>query len=284
MTQRGPHPTDWQAARTGADRRRESLGWAGAALTVAGVLAATTAWALHAQKDGLDLHQNAIEINLEPPASAPPATAVSPPAPDVPDVPDMQAPEAPELIEESEPPPEDVAEAEPVEDIPEIEPLRQAAPDEVTLPDTPPPPPPTVRPPPRPERPVEQPRREPDRPRAAPAPSQAQQTAPQLTGQTQQAVSAGQRQQLELQWGAQINARIQRQMRGGGRDQGVANINLTVAASGQMVGVSMTRSSGSAALDQQIMRAINSAARSFPAAPAGISGNTNFTFPIGARR
>lgn len=281
MTKGGPNASDWQAAQTGADRRRESLGWVGAAATVAGVLAATTAWALYSQEDGLDTDQNAVLINLEPPAAAPPATAVAPPAPDVPD---MQAPEAPDLIEDSEPPPEDVTEDQPIEEIEEIEPLREAAPDEVTLPDTPPPPPPTVRPPPRPERPVEQPRREPDRPRAAPAPSQAQQAAPPSTGQTQQAVSAGERQRLELQWGSQINARIQRQIRGNRREQGIANVQLTVAPTGQMLSVTMIKSSGNAALDQEIMRAINAASRSFPAAPAGIMTNKTFTQEITAQR
>ncbi|MCJ8140739.1 TonB family protein [Falsirhodobacter halotolerans] len=283
MTDRGPISGDWQAARTRADRRRERLGWIGAAATVAGVLAATTAWAIHAQRDGLDLGRNAIEINLEPPAAAPAATAVAPPAPDVPD---LQAPEAPDLVEDTTPPPEDLAEDQPIDEIAEIDPLQDAAPDEVALPDAPapPPPPPTVRPPPRPERVTEQPRREPDRPSSAPAPSQPQQAAPSATGQARQALSSGERQRLELQWGSQINARIQRQMRGGGRDQGVANVQIVVTPGGQMLSVALTRSSGSAALDQQILRAINAASRSFPAAPAGVTGNATFGFPIGARR
>ncbi|WP_128253182.1 energy transducer TonB family protein [Falsirhodobacter deserti] len=273
---------DWQAQLTRADRRREQLGWLGAAAAVAGVLAATTAIAMQAQRDGHEAGQ-VIEINLEPPAASPPAQAISAPAPDVPET---EAPEQPDLIEETAPPPEPVAEDAPPPDAEVPEDLPEPQPDELALPDAPPPPPkPAARPPQRPERVVQEtPRKqEPRREAAAPPPSQARQAAPSDQGQAQRAMSAGQVQELRTRWGLQIHQRVERRIRGG-RDRGTVTVQLSVTPAGRLVGLSLASSSGNAALDKRTLQAVQAASGSFPAAPAGLNDPSYiFTIPLVVR-
>lgn len=274
------HTCDWQAWLGPGQHRREWLGWTGASVTVAAMLAATTALALQLDaREGLkDASEEAILLDLEPPAPAPPALAMSTPAPDVPQI---DAPEAPELIEEETPPPEPVAEEEPLPEPEQVADLPPPEPDEVALPDAPPPPPPKVTPRERPERPVER-REEPRREAAAPPPQQQRQAAPsQAQGQAQNAVSAGQIQDLRTQWGGAIRARVERNMRSS-RERGVVTLRVTVRRDGALAGASVISSSGSATLDEQAMRAVQRS--SFPAAPAALTdASYSFSLPLEMR-
>lgn len=284
MKRRLLHTCDWQASRTRADRHRDWLGWTSAATSVAAMLVATTAIAMQLEtNEGLkDATEDAIMIDMAPPAPSPPALAMSAASPDIPET---EAPEAPELVEEmTEPPPEPMAEEEPLPEMEEIAEIPEVTPDEIALPDAPPPPPPTVKPRERPERTVErepEPRREPRREAAAPAPSQQRQAAPsQAQGTSQQVVSAGQLQRLEVTWGNQIRSRIERRIRGG-RDRGTVVVKLVVANSGGLISAGVAQSSGNPDLDSRVIQAVQSAARSFPAAPAGLTdASKTFTLPM----
>ncbi|MDH2326776.1 TonB family protein [Cereibacter sp. SYSU M97828] len=270
---------DWHAWLGPDARRREWLGWTGAAISVAAMLAATTALALQLEnREGLkDASEEAILLDLEAPAPAPPALAMSAPAPDVPQV---DAPEAPELIEEDPTPPEPVAEEEPLPEPEEVAELPEPEPDEIALPDAPPPPPPKVKPRERPERVVEreEPRREPVREAAAPPPQQRQQAAPsQSQGTAQNAVSAGQLRNLEMQWGGAIRSRVERQLRSS-RETGAVNVSVVVTRGGDLVSAAIQRSSGIQTLDQQALRAVQRVGR-FPAAPDALT-KPSYTFTL----
>ncbi|WP_136683236.1 energy transducer TonB family protein [Falsirhodobacter xinxiangensis] len=280
---------DWHAWLGPDARRREWMGWAGAAISVAAMLAATTAIALQLEnREGLkDAAEDAILLDLEASAPAPPALAMSAPAPDVPQV---DASEAPELIEEDPTPPEPVAEEEPLPEPEDVAELLEPEPDEIALPDAPPPPPPKVKPRERPERVVErvvereEPRREPRREAAAPPPQQRQQAAPsQAQGTAQNAVSAGQLQNLEQQWGGAIRNRVERRKRAS-REVGAVSVRITVTRNGELAGASVQRSSGNPTLDQLAIRTVQSAGR-FPAAPDALTKATySFTLPLEFQR
>lgn len=267
---------DWQASLSRGHRHRERLGWIGAAAAVAGMTAATAALAMQLdQNNGQDVQEEAILINMEPPA---PALAMSAPAPDVPQT---EAPTDPEMVEDTpEPPPEPIAEDEPLPEPEEIAELPDPVTDEVALPDAPPPPPPRVKPRERPERVVEEkPREEPRRERRAPPPSQASAAAaPQATGTSQSAISAGQAQQLEIRWGSQIRARIERRIRSS-RERGTVTVRIVVTPAGQLAAVGIAGSSGNPALDQRAVQTVQSAASGFPSAPAGLT-NPSYTFTL----
>ena len=72
-------------------------------------------------------------------------------------------------------------------------------------------------------------------------------------------------------WGAQIHAKIQRNViyPKGASDVGIAKISLSVRTDGTLVGMSVVRSSGSDALDKAALRAITRAKR-FAKAPRGL--------------
>lgn len=270
---------DWQASLGAAARRRERLGWVGAAASVAAMLAATTALAMQLEeREGLkEATEEAVLIDMAPPAAAPPALAMSAPAPDVPEI---EAPEAPELVEEPPEPPEPVAEEEPLPEPEEIAELPEPTPDEIALPDTPPPPPPpAVKPRERPER--TEPRREPVREAAAPPPQQQRQAAAptQSQGTAANPVSAGQIQNLRAQWGGAIRSRIERRMRSS-RQNGTVSVRIVVTRQGALAGVSVLRSSGNPELDQLALSAVQSAG-SFPSAPAALTdASYSFNLPL----
>lgn len=275
---------DWQAWLGPKAHRREWLGWGGAALSVVAMLAATTAIAMQLERnEGLkDATENAVLLDLELPAPAPPALALSTPAPEVPQ---MDAPEADEPMEDTpEPPPEPVAEETPLPEPEEIAELPEPPkPDEVALPDAPPPPPPTMKPRERPERVVEreEPRREPEREAAAPPPQQRRQAAApsQAQGTAQAPISAGQIQNLRAQWGGAIRTRIERRMRAS-RSTGTVTLNVQIARDGTLIGVALAKSSGDGALDSNAVRAAQSQGR-FPAAPTGLTeASYTFTLPL----
>lgn len=168
-------------------------------------------------------------------------------------------------------------------------------PDPVLLPPEPPrikidrePPPPELQPrpakePPAPRR-VEKPR--PKEPGAAPvvqqSPARAAQRAAGAGGTAQAGqggkaeaavVSAGTAKNLLGQWGAGIRSRVERRKAypsAAGRASGTATVQLTVARGGELLGVSLARSSGNAALDQAALSAVRKAG-TFAPAPAGLT-------------
>ncbi|QUS36013.1 energy transducer TonB [Falsirhodobacter algicola] len=267
---------DWLATRGASERWREPVGWAGSALCVAALLAGAVAAYLHSDRVGTR-EEEAIILNLEPPAAAPPALAVSAPAPDVPDT---DAPEAQDLLDDTLPPPEPLAEDTPPPEVQDMAELPPPTPDAVSLPDAPPPPPPpATRPEPRPR---PEPRQEPVRQRAAPPPSQQRQEAApsRQTGQASAALSAGQAQQLELQWGSQIRSRIERRIRSTSA-RGTVTVRLVVTPAGRLASLGVAASSGNGALDQRALQTVQAAAGGFPAAPQGLTNSTyTFTLPL----
>jgi protein TonB len=87
---------------------------------------------------------------------------------------------------------------------------------------------------------------------------------------------------LARKWGSRIHARIsQRAPKGAGK--GKAVIAVTVARAGQVLSVSLSRSSGNATLDRLAVRAVKQAGR-MPAAPNGFDAPRHtFHIPIRAR-
>lgn len=84
------------------------------------------------------------------------------------------------------------------------------------------------------------------------------------------------------EWGGRIRAAVQRaQTRPRTNARGVVRLRLAVTAGGQLAGVSMTASSGNAALDQAALRAVQRAR--LPRAPGGVSGTHQFNLPVGFR-
>jgi protein TonB len=78
---------------------------------------------------------------------------------------------------------------------------------------------------------------------------------------------------LAKQWGAAIQARIERRLRqypGVGR----VTIQVTVARSGQVLGIRLVASSGKPALDEAALRAARAAGR-MPAAPKGLTEDSH---------
>ncbi|WP_319826268.1 energy transducer TonB [Thalassovita sp.] len=115
----------------------------------------------------------------------------------------------------------------------------------------------------------------------APAPSPKQTAAGKgksgAAGQSnapQASLSPAQTRSLTAQWGAQILTRIERRKRypsaARGRS-GTVGLQLSVAADGRLLGVSVRRPSGNTALDRAAVQAVQRAGR-FPAAPQGLSG------------
>lgn len=84
------------------------------------------------------------------------------------------------------------------------------------------------------------------------------------------------------EWGGRIRAAVQRaQTRPGTRARGVVQVRLSVTAGGQLAGVSLTGSSGNAALDEAALRAVQRAR--LPRAPEGVRGTYQFNLPVGFR-
>ncbi|WP_044008457.1 TonB family protein [Leisingera methylohalidivorans] len=84
--------------------------------------------------------------------------------------------------------------------------------------------------------------------------------------------------QLKRRWGAAILSRVERQMRWPrGGEQGIARVRLKVSAQGQLIAVSVVRSSGSSRLDQAALQAAQKA--SYPRAPKALApGDYLFDF------
>ncbi len=98
------------------------------------------------------------------------------------------------------------------------------------------------------------------------------------------ALSAGREQDLRAEWGASIRARIERRKSypsAAGRASGAVGVRIVVGRDGRFGGVSLTTSSGNAALDQAALQAVQRAGR-FPAAPKGL-GNASYSFTLTMR-
>ncbi|SES38268.1 outer membrane transport energization protein TonB [Tranquillimonas rosea] len=238
------------------------------------------------------------ETQAEPEMETPQAPDMTPPdAPEAPSAESMPTPEAPAtaglaLPDQPEPEAEmDTAPPEPPE--PPEEPEPEATDEEETA-DLPP----GVRPVQRPDRPEPEPEPEPEpQPqRQQEEPRQGQQNADRQqqraagqgggaqsgAGQQSagQSLSAGQRQNLTAQWGGQIVRRIERNKRyprAARGASGTATVRLSVNPNGQLVGLSLTRSTGNRALDQAALQAVRSGR--FPAAPRGLT-QSSYSFTL----
>jgi TonB family protein len=96
--------------------------------------------------------------------------------------------------------------------------------------------------------------------------------------------SAGQIQSLFAQWGAQVRQKIERAKRYPNAARGVSgtvHVRITVDRNGTLRGVSVTGSSGNAALDSAALQAIKSARR-FPSAPRQLT-DPSYTFTLAMR-
>lgn len=172
-------------------------------------------------------------------------------------------------------------------DLPGLSAPRAAAAPSVPPPDLPklfaqPDTPPETRPRPRPD-----PQAKPA-PRAVPASPPAQRASGQgASGQRGQGTAkvqsgGGTSASALAAWGGRIRAAVQRaQGRAGTRARGVVQLRLSVTAGGKLAGVSITGSSGNAALDQAALRAVQRAR--LPRAPGGVSGTHQFNLPVGFR-
>lgn len=79
-------------------------------------------------------------------------------------------------------------------------------------------------------------------------------------------------------WAAMVASHLARFKRPQGSNVGRPSVRFTVAASGAVASVSLARSSGSAALDGEVVAMVRRASP-FPRPPAGVEGGT-FTIPV----
>ena len=159
-----------------------------------------------------------------------------------------------------------------------------------TPPRSPPPePPPPEPPPPRPASTEPAPAQPRDAPSAEAAPAQqaagsgAQSAAGTEGAAPAAATGTAEAARLTTRWGAEIRARIERRTaypREGAGASGTVTLRLTVGADGRLRAVGIAASSGSAALDQAALRAVERAGR-FPRAPRALGeGGATFTLPV----
>ncbi|CAM5374588.1 energy transducer TonB [Frigidibacter albus] len=189
----------------------------------------------------------------------------------------MALPEAPEM------PDMDIAELPPPE--PEAEPEPEPEPAPEPLPETRPEPRPEPEPEPEPKPRAEpQPRRQPATPPSASAPAQRAAGSgggafAGAAGSAESATSRARANDLKAGWGAAIRARVERRKsypRDAGSASGTVTVEVSVARNGALLGVAVTSSSGSPALDAALLKAVRAAGR-FPAAPAGL-GEASYSF------
>ena len=202
-------------------------------------------------------------------------------APDVPETPVqaptplMALPEVPEM------PNMDIAELPPPPPEPELEPEPEP------LPDTRPQPRPDPQPDPEPApRPRAEPQRQPAPPPANSVPEQraAGSGGGGNAGASGSAQSANNTQarttDLAISWGASIRARIERRVASLREARGVSiELNVSVARSGGLLGVTVLRSSGNPAIDAKVVKAVRSVR--LPAAPSGFDrASADYSLPL----
>ena len=258
--------------------RPHPLGWLLSAGAAGAVLSGLAALALAAQRpadSAGDQPETPVVIMLAPPP-APAPEPVAAPAP----LAEAEPPAEPVQPETAEAPP-DPTPPEPA--APEPAPVQEAAPDPV------PPQPPAavppealaIRPVPRPSRRAEPASRQP-LPRQTTA-STDRRAAPQNPAQAepaprrQAAVSAGAGRRAEASYRAQVLRRIRMTPKRPAPQPGVAVVGFSVGPSGQLDGVRVLRSSGSAALDRLALDHIRRAAP-FPAPPDGAARDFTLNF------
>jgi protein TonB len=97
-----------------------------------------------------------------------------------------------------------------------------------------------------------------------------------------QSLSKAQTASLQARWNAQIQRKIRRNMRypRGTKATGTAKVVLTLGRDGRLKGLSLSRSSGNAALDQAAIKAVQRAGR-FAKAPKGLNkAQYRFQIPL----
>ncbi len=218
---------------------------------------------------------SAVMIEMSPlPTSAPSEEPDIAPGPQMVQSLAEPTPDAPDTPEEVAPPPEPVIE-EIVEKVPELTPA--PAPAEVVLPD--PKPEKKEKPPEKPApRPVQKPKPEAKPTRRAPAPATAaapRSDAPQARATAApSAGSAASRSAALADWNSRVRARFAGQKRyPPGAPEGTPGIHFVVGSGGQLVSVSLTRSSGSSVLDNEAL-AMARRASPFPPPPPGLNGGS----------
>ncbi len=94
-------------------------------------------------------------------------------------------------------------------------------------------------------------------------------------------LSKGQKARLASIWGAKVRARIERRkVRPSGRVSGTVHLKLTITRDGHVLGVTVIRSSGVAAIDKAALSSVTRAGR-MPRAPKGLNDPSyGFRVPI----
>lgn len=222
----------------------------------------------------------AIMIEMAPmPTSAPSEEQETAPGPTVLQSLAEPTPDAPDLPEELAPPPEPVVE-QVLEKLPEPPPTPAKA--EVVLPE--PQPEKKEKPPEKPKpRPVQKPKPEakPTRRQQAPATTAAPRSDAPVAQSTAapSAGSAASRAATLADWNSRVRARFAAQKRyPGGAPEGTPIIHFVIGSGGQLVSVSLSRSSGSAVLDNEAL-AMARRGSPYPPPPPGLNSGT-FTVPI----
>lgn len=282
-----PHATpsvDWLTTRANANPIAYAAKWAAAAGSVAAAMAvmATLALWLDQGIGSQNAPDTAILIDMPPLPQAPPAIATLEPAPEVPmaDLPDNM-----QTVVEDAPLP-DLPEPELAPDLPDsmpsITPLLADLPPDAEAPPAPPKPEPVLEEKPK----AKEPKREkPKAEKAKQKPKATQQ--PQAEQKAATAASKGQVKSLISRWGAQIRKKVERRKaypKAARGAEGSLTVRLSITRGGGLAGVSVTRSSGNAALDQAAVQAV-SRAGSFPAAPEGLTdAQYSFTLQVSFKK
>lgn len=266
-----------------------AIRWWSAALIVvcahAGLMLAALNWPRPDVAPGIP--DNAIMIDLEPPAvsQAPPADV--PPGEEA--QPEEQVPEpVPDVAEteppvEEPPPPEPVTPVEPMPELPTPPPTpTPPQPDAVVLPPKPTPPPP------KPKKIVEQVRPKPDKPvvkKPEPRKVAQQRTAPASTSaqaqrSTTAAGAAGVSPAARANWQSQVAAHLNRFKKPTSNGaSGVARVSFRIGGGGQVVSASLAGSSGDSTLDQEALALVRRASP-VPAPPPEMGASVALVVPV----
>lgn len=285
----------WQATLGAGRRATEALAWAAALAAVLSLIAATTALAMIFDLDvGREAEEKAVMIDLPPLEPAVALQDVPEPAPEVP-MPELQKVEAPQETAETIEPPAEV-EPDPAPQMVTPEAIEMPEQTAETMPDTTPPPPPpeiqpevaleeTPRPPERPEPPE---RTEPRKEKREHKPREERRQAeerrdPQRQEASRaanggQTVSAGRSSPREIdRWKGKVQSMMQRHMTRQRFESGQLVLSVQLDPAGQVLAASVTRSSGRAELDAEVLQHLRRL-HSLPAPPAGAP--TRLAVPI----
>ncbi|MCB5411357.1 energy transducer TonB family protein [Pseudogemmobacter faecipullorum] len=261
--------------------RGSTIGWLASTSVAALLVSAIGAWALSNQSAGNAIGdaEEAVLIMLAP---VPAVEAMREPSPDAVDqapseqvdAPDAEdLPETPELTEAPDLP----------EDLPAIEEIVEDLAPEI---DQEPPPKPVVelpKPKPRPERAEEKPVKKAEKPREKTRDKpkrKASENRAEAKASSQPApaqASAGSGQASAKSYAASVMKKVNRTRKKNAGEKGTATVSFTISAGGGLAAVSISRSSGSARVDEVALDHIRRAAP-FPAPPAGVNPSYSFNF------